>query len=500
MSPNYKEALRIGLIFLIALTAFSYFNRDNNRRDHSVESRMALVKALAEEGRFEIDSYHNSLFSTSDKALYDGHYYSDKAIGISLLGAIIHKAILTVGAQMGWSIPFKYFRDVITILTVSALSAWIAPLYYLFIRRISSDTNPGRAAMLALVLALGLPSFKFSTFFYGHSPAGLFLLAAFYIWFVYRQTDVITWPRVFLSGFLLGWMILTEYPTVLLAAAAGIYILYVLGIKRRLGDWRIFVQIGLGGSIPIGILLFYNFAAFGNMLSLSYTHEAAATFNIAHNTGLFGVSLPNPAAIVYMTIHHTMGIFWQSPVLLLAIPGWYMLLKSTQYRAEGWFSLLTITLYLVFMSGYYWWWGYAFTPRHLIPTMPLFALPIAFVPRKYFPYLILAGIVSVFQMLVVAAGNSDGLPELLIGAFVTGTITSPGSTVYSIYFANLQHGLFVHNLGETIFNLEGYAMFLPLAVIEGIFLMALLVSSKERVMSHPARESKTHPNAQIDRV
>src|SRR5688572_27146619 len=102
MSPNRKEFLRLALIFAIALVAFCYFNRDNNRRDHSVESRMALVKALVEERRFEIDSFHNSLFSTSDKALYKGHYYSDKAIGISLLGAIVYKVLLWAGALGGW--------------------------------------------------------------------------------------------------------------------------------------------------------------------------------------------------------------------------------------------------------------------------------------------------------------------------------------------------------------------------------------------------------------
>jgi hypothetical protein len=475
MSPKLEETIRVCLIFLVALVAFSYFNRDNNRRDHSVESRMALVKALVDERRFEIDSFHNSLFSTSDKAYYDGHYYSDKAIGISLLGAIVYKSILWVAGLTGWELPFRYFRDMITIFTISWLAAWIAPLLYLLIRRISPDTSAGQSAFLALATTLGTPYFKFSTFFYGHAIAGLFLLAAFYIWFTYHQTGSISLPRVFLSGFLLGWMIITEYPTILLAAAAGIYILIVLWKMQSLTDWRVYLLVAAGAILPLGALLFYNYAAFGGIFTLGYTHEAAEKFHTAHNTGLFGVGLPNPAAIFYMTFHHTMGIFWQSPILLLALPGWYYLFRSGKFRPEAWFTLLTVCLYIVFMSGYYMWWGYAFTPRHLIPVLPLFVLPLASLPKKYFPILIITGVISIIQMLIVAAANSDGLPELLIPAFETGVLTNPGSIIYGIYLPNLLNGLFVHNLGETLFHLEGFAIFLPFIAIQAVLIIALVI-------------------------
>ncbi len=496
MSRKLEESLRLCLIFMVVLVAFSYFNRDNNRRDHSVESRMALVKALVEEQRFEIDSFHSTLFSTSDKAFYNGHYYSDKAIGISLLGAIVYKSILGAAAQAGWEIPFRYFRDIVTILTISWLSAWIGPVLYLLIRRISPAANAGMAAFLALAIALGTPYFKFSTFFYGHAIAGLLLLCAFYIWFTFHQTGEITWPRIFLSGFLLGWMIITEYPTALLAAAAGLYILFVLRKKGRLMDWRTYILIAGGALIPLGILLFYNYASFGNMFTLGYTHEAVPKFHTAHNTGLFGVGLPNPSAIFYMTFHPSMGIFWQSPILLLALPGWFYLFRSREYRAEAWFTLLTISLYIVFISGYYMWWGYAFTPRHLIPILPLFVIPIAILPRRFFPYVIIAGGISIIQMLIVAAANSDGLPELLIPAFETQALASPGSIIYGIYLPNLLNGLFVHNLGESIFRLEGFACFLPFIVLEALLIAVLVMIS---ILPHRAADMAHQQTLPISR-
>jgi hypothetical protein len=477
MSSKFKEALRLILLFLFVLAAFSYFNRDNNRRDHSVESRMALVKAMVDDQRFEIDAYHNSLFSTSDKAFSRGHYYSDKAIGASLLGAIAYKGLLWTSAHTGWILEFKYFRDAITILTVSLLSALLAPLLYLFARQVSETVSIRQALLAAFAITLGTPYFKFSTFFYGHALAGLFLFAAFFIWFRYRHAQAISGARILLSGFLLGWAVITEYPTVLLAAAVGLYALFVLREKQRLKDWRTYLLMGAGGLIPISILLLYNYLCFGNPISLSYGYEAAEKFHSAHTSGLFGVGWPNPAALFYMTIHPAMGIFWQAPILLLAIRGWMHLFRSNQYRAEGWFTLLVICFYTVFFSGYYMWWGYAFTPRHIIPILPFFILPLSILPRKYYPYLAIAAAISILQMLIVAAGNSDGLPQLLIPAFETGTLSSPPSIIYSIYLPNVLHGIYVHNLGNTLFGLNGFAQFAPLLAFEAVILALLIALS-----------------------
>jgi hypothetical protein len=284
----------------------------------------------------------------------------------------------------------------------------------------------------------------------------------------------------------MGWMMLIEYPTVLLAAALSLYILFVLWMKGRSADWRSYLLVAAGAAIPLSILLFYNYAAFGTMFTLSYTHEANAKFHAAHNSGLFGVGAPNPAAIFYMTFHPTMGIFWQSPLLLLALPGWWFLFRSGKYRAEAVFTLATVLFYIIFISGYYLWWGYAFTPRHLIPILPLFMVPLAILPRKYFPYVVAAGVLSIVQMLIVAAGNSDGLPELLIPAFETYTLRSPGSIIYGVYLPNVAHGLFVHNLGESLFGLKGFACFVPLILIEAA-LIAMLIAAARRQQPEAAQ-------------
>ena len=486
MSLKPRQWLRSGLVFLFVLAAFSYFNGDNGLRDHNVESRMALVKAIVDEQRFQIDSYHNSLFATRDKAFYEGHYYSDKAIGDSLLGAIAYKSILWIGAKTRWVLRFKYFRDVITILTVSILSAFIAPLLYSLVRRVSPETTTGQAVFVALALTLGTAYFKYSTRFYGHSVAGLLLFAAFYIWFSYRHTDMISAPGIFLSGFLLGWSIITEYPTAPLAIAVGLYMFFVQWEKRRLYAWSTYALIGLGALIPIGILLFYNYACFGSWFSMGYAHEAVGKYSAASETGLFGLGLPNPTAHFLMTFHPSMGIFWQSPDLLLALPGWFHLLRSEKYRAEGWFSLLIILFYVVLFSGYYMWWGgTAFTPRHIIPILPFFVLPLSVLPKKYAPFLVVAGVLSIAQMLIVAAGNPNGLPELVAATFEKHITPPTGSIIYNIYLRNIMQGFFAHNLGESIFKLNGFLAFLPLLLFEAVIigLMVVVSAGPDRVLN-----------------
>lgn len=463
------------VVFLIVAAAYSYLNRDPYVRDHNVESRLALVRAMVDEHRFEIDSYHNTLFATGDKAFYRGHYYSDKAVGSSMLGAIVYKGVLWSAAKAGWVIRFKYFRDVMTILTIGIPSALIAPFLYLIAQHISS--SPGKALFVAFGISFGTPFFKYSTLFYGHTLAGVFLLLSFYLWFQYRQLNIITWPRALLSGFLAGWMVITEYPTVILAAGLGVYALYTLWEKGRLLDWELYLPLGFGALIPVSVLLFYNYASFGGPFVFGYTHEAREIFRSAHATGFFGVGWPDPATIYAMTFHPTMGIFWQSPVLLFALPGWYLMLKTQTHRAEAWFTLLSVVIYTAFFSGYYMWWGgSSFTPRHLIPVLPLFALPLVFLPRKLFPFAVAAGVISIMQNLIVSVGSSEGLGEFISRRSPEGLfLPSGGSTIYDIFLPNLMGGKMVQTLGGSLFGLNGFQSLIPLLILEIILVAALII-------------------------
>jgi hypothetical protein len=70
------------LLFGTLLVAYAYFFYPGGNANVNV--RVALVQAFALEGRPQID--HFIAPNNLDLAEYEGHYYCDKAIGVSLAG------------------------------------------------------------------------------------------------------------------------------------------------------------------------------------------------------------------------------------------------------------------------------------------------------------------------------------------------------------------------------------------------------------------------------
>ena len=77
-SPS-RQAYAI-TVFLILLVAYGYFMP--KWADWAANSRADLVYALVDEGVLTIDTYHEN---TGDKAFFEGHYYTDKSLGPSLV-------------------------------------------------------------------------------------------------------------------------------------------------------------------------------------------------------------------------------------------------------------------------------------------------------------------------------------------------------------------------------------------------------------------------------
>jgi hypothetical protein len=87
------------LVFLLLFLAYAYFYQDPG---YNGNSRLGLTFALVQEGRLTIDSFHEREGTeTGDKSFYNGHYYTDKAIGSSLLAAVFYLPIYTSRAPVG---------------------------------------------------------------------------------------------------------------------------------------------------------------------------------------------------------------------------------------------------------------------------------------------------------------------------------------------------------------------------------------------------------------
>ena len=469
---NFKEA---SLIFLIVVIAYGYFF---SQQDANTNSRLALVKAIVIEKRLEIDSYHDSTLDTIDKSYYNGHYYSDKAIGASLVGVPFYYLILKISIWLGVTLTTQVFKQLLTFFAISLISAFLAPALYLFVKHVSHSARYG--LLVALAICLGTPLYTYSATYYSHTLTGLFLFAAFYIWFRARTVGAISLAKTSLSGFLLGYAFISEYPSALIAAALGLYILYIIHEQKKWTDWMIYISLMAGAVIPLSLMMIYNYSIFKNPLSTGYLHLSDEFFRTAQATGFMGIGWPNLKALFYMTFHTTMGIFWQSPILLLAFVGWVVMARTPRYRPEAIFSFGAILLYFVIFSGYFaWWGGLAFTPRFIIPALPFFGIPLAFLSDKARKTAFPLALLSIAQMLIVTAAIYSGLYEMLKNVSTDQFYAMfENSTIYTVYWPNFLSQQFVANRGQEFFNLQGYASLAPLFIIETILLICFVILTK----------------------
>ena len=474
------------LVFLMAIIAFGYFSPAgyfSPKGDWNANSRLALVKAVVEEGRFEIDDYSTTTMATGDKARFNGHFYSDKAIGSALLGIEFYGPLYAISNNLGHPLDTVPFQELITFLAVGLICAVLVPLVYSFVKGISGSA--AYSLLISLAVCVGTPFYFYGTVYYGHSLAGTFLFIAFLLWFNMKNDEQISLAKTLISAYFLGYAFITEYTTAIIVLLIGLYILYVIWKQKQLLRPQVYVLLAVGFLAPLTVALLYNQAVFHNPFSTGYGYEALPQFSTKQGLGLMGIGLPDLTILFYMTFHTTMGIFWQSPVLLLAFIGWVVMWRNSPYRAEGLLSFGIILLYLVIFSGYFTWWGgAAFTPRFITPIFPFFAVPLAFLPRKAYLAAGVLTFIAVAQMLFVSAASNDGLRKI-VNPIADGHYYTmfENSINYNVYFKNFLARRLSTNRGSEFLGLPNLKSLLPLLVAE-IILLGLFVKSTCTLPAH----------------
>jgi len=456
------------ILFLITLTFYGYFLRPP---DWNIASRLSLVKAVVEEHRLEIDSYHDSEYATGDKALVNGHYYSDKPIGASLLGVFAYWPVYQITGQ---SLPRQPFTMLITALAIGLPCALLAPLLYGTSLRI--NRNRWMALTVSLCICLGTAIFPFAGAFYGHSPAALLAFAFFAIWLDVNQFDVpITANRILLSGFFIGYMLLTEYSALIIALVLTGYAAAVVRSKRGPWKWKALIPFAAGGLIPLILLLGYNWASYGSPLEIGYANEYLEEFQSLRTTGFLGFGWPSFETLLYMTIHPMQGIFIQSPVLLIAFVGMVVMTRFKELRLEFAVAVLAIASHFLVISGAgYWWGGDSFTVRYLIPVIPFFGFFLMYVPKKWYPLLIGLGLVSIFQMMIASATlfyfMDQMVRETLAGGFV---FSWESSLMYREMFPKLMKNIMTFTWGKYLFRIDSwyFNFAIPMSIATGLLIV-----------------------------
>jgi hypothetical protein len=447
-------------LFALPFITYAYFFQGGG---WNAAVRFDLVRAIVEQGTVRIDGYETN---TGDLAYRDGHYYCDKAPGLSFAAVPVYAAAYPLrgeGRLRGRFVSAAAWLSAIVTLALPSAAAVVM----LFLLGDALGLAPAWRAALALAYAFGTLAFPYSTLFYGHQLAAALLFLGFGLLLRSRARGIPPGPgRLVAVGALLGAAVMVEYPAVLAAAVIAIYAATFVRPWSRLG-W-----LAAGAAPLLAALGAYHAVAFGSPLTLPYTFS---TDSPRHQGAWFGFARPSGRVIGALLFSSYRGLFYSAPWLLLALPGALRLWRGRRFRAEVAVAGAVSVLYLLLNAGLNdWHGGWGTGPRHLVPVLPFLALLAGGLAAGRIPariesvtYAALAT-VSAALMLVATAVQPEvprwyGRPfqEFLFPAFAEGRLAT---NTLPIHTGRVHERREAWNAGE-LFGLEGRASLAPLAVL-----------------------------------
>ena len=311
----------------------------------------------------------------SDRALFAGRTYSDKAPGMSFLAVPAYEAERGLGiakAPVDWETkgdPSLWLIHVLTSGLLFLVSVFI-------VGRLGERLVAGTGAATAAIFGVATLAGPLAPTFFEHDAAGAFAIAGFALAWLGRRPRAIA-----LAGLCAGTAVLFQYATGLIALPLLVYCVWR---HRRRALWF------LAGMVPPALALgAYNWTAFGSPLHLSYRYVANAYTESQHH-GFFGIGSPTLGGLKDV-LFGTRGLLYFSPVLAAAAVGLW-LLWSRGTRAEALLAAAVTVLFLLLNAGYFLVYGGGTPgPRFFGPALPFLALGLPTVLARWpRPTLVLA--------------------------------------------------------------------------------------------------------------
>jgi hypothetical protein len=378
-----------------------------------------------------------------------GHFYSDKAPGASLMACVPYGAFFLFKKLSGGELPevrvmpldpldtaagrrpspsemqpgdrLIYNPSHRVALYLSKLGSSVllsmlglAAFFLLAKRQLAPGQGAHDAGLATLIYGLATPALAYGTAFYGHQPCADLLLIAFALTILVPRDMSVGRERALglMIGFSLGLAVATEYP-------AAIPVLALFGWAAWRRGRQCAMGIALGGLVWIAVLAIYHYTAFGHPLRTGYDFVYLPEFSEGM-AERYGLGVPQPEVAFALLFSSYRGLFFASPVLLVAAWGlgrasWASRSRSTASspsprrilsRRDYALAIGIFVYYWLLNSGYYMWdGGAAFGPRHMIPALPFLALGLVPAIRHgRFVTGALALISGVHVLLVSAAG------------------------------------------------------------------------------------------------
>jgi hypothetical protein len=366
---NRQSAVVLGLALF---ASYAYFYQAGGWNQNS---RFALVRAILERHTLQIDAYQES---TGDKALWQGHYYTDKAPGISLL-SLAPVALARGIDRLVHVDPEDYPGIAWTSYVATVASCGLFTLIAaLLVMRLSLQWGFSRGAAIFAATAYGIasPAWCYATLYMEHAAVAGFLMLAYTAAIGLANSDRPYQPRlVWAVGLWTGFAVICELQA---AVPAAFIVLFALDAVRRRSPRdasRAVIGILAAGMILGVVLLAYNALAFGSPFHIGYTSEEG--FEELHK-GFFGISYPKWDALYGILFSSFRGLLPLAPLVAIMPIGLFALAKTPARRHPVIVAGAIAAFYLLLNASYHYWeGGWAYGPRQLTPALPFLALGLA---------------------------------------------------------------------------------------------------------------------------
>lgn len=359
------------LVFAVLLLASALYC-------HPVEydntaSRYFLISAVVDYHELHIDRF---VSQTQDVSFHNGHYYSNKAIGASLLGIPVYwilRKLIRPAAAAPLSSGDRYWIRLVTTSLPFAITGAV-----MFQLAVALGATAVDAAKTAFAYGLGTLAWIHATLLSGHQVAASAAFIGFYLVFragqaADRGEQARCASRCLGAGVLAGLAGLADYTAVVIGALVAVY-----GFSLPLSP-KAKVCLVAGMIVCLVPLVAYNTLCFGSPWSLSYGHQIVEEFRQGSARGVMGVSWPKADALVALLFSPSRGLLFIMPFFVFAPAGLAWLWRHRHWRREAGLAAAVTGAYLAINAGFYGWHGgWCFGPRYLVPALPFAALPLAF--------------------------------------------------------------------------------------------------------------------------
>lgn len=483
------------VLFALLFVSFAYFYQAGGWNQNS---RFALVRAITNEGTVNIDPFKNA---TGDKAMHDGHFYSDKAPGIALTAVPVVAFVRPLYRAFGGD-PETYeglalLSYLSTVFTAGLFTALAGVC--LFALCLELGASYGGALFAALTFTLATPIWTLATIFIGHAFAAAFLVFAFAaamrIGAADPSQDVQLGAMVGVGA---GWATVSEFPAAIPAALLAVL---AAAQARQLGRpraARILAALVVAALGCAAVLMAYQWACFGSPFHIGYSSEIGYE---GMQQGVFGVSMPRMIRLRRILFSDYRGLLPLAPTLAMVPLGFIAMalvrrteaaipasigapnaIDNVRRRRVAAAFAATIGVYFILLNASYNYWegGWSYGPRHAAPGIPFLCVGLAFLwtVAPTAGRWILAGLSAGGAAITLIAVTTMPLPpsdlrhpvqQLLLPAFLAGDLALNTQTMAS---GSVDTDFRAHHEPRAAFNLgmkvglgTGHAGLVPLAAV-----------------------------------